>query len=484
MHTVGVWIIMLGMVGCASGPLGLQVEVDEDHPSVVHVEFNTASKADSYVRFALQERPEEFEHETPINRAERRHEHLLLGLKAGQPYTYEIVLVRGSGGQVVHTGTVTTEPPPSILPDLTAETLDVSQSQVVGNYVMFAASDGAGGGPYSGGNNFFIGIADHEGDWVWWHLLPQGKGTVNGQPSRDGGSLVWTEYDETRTDPDGRILRMTLDGEVLSETLADGAHHATVELPDGRFAYLSRSFTPMNYGDRGDVAMADSLVINEEGSQTPGTLLFDQWTDWFGGLGGYPVDDGYSRCPTLFQQLYGETQVCEVTHSNSLAYVEDQGKFYMYARILSALLRIDGETGALEGQMGGGSGTDFELPNDELGSKGHFSHIWPGGMVLFDNGTGYDPQVSGLTEYAWTPSSLELRWRYTDPDNGFTNSLGDARKLTGGTYLASWMTMGKITEVSRDKEEVWRMLTGGTDPRRLYLLEDLYDLTQVGSISE
>ena len=482
MRTVGVSMALVWTMGCASGPLGLSVEVDEDHPSVVHVDFSTGSRGDSWVTFALEERPEEFVHTTPKITGERKHEHLLVGLKAGQTYTYEVTFERSSGGRTVQSGTVATSEPPSILPVLTAETVDASRSQVYGKHVMFAASDESGGGGYSGDNNFFIGIADHEGDWVWWHELPTGRGTVNGQPSLDGQSLIWTEYDETRVDPEARIVRMTLDGEVLSETRADWAHHATVELPGGRFAYLGRSFTDMGVNDRGQVAMADTIVLTEEGSQEPGTVFFDYWEDWFGGLDGYPVEDGYVRCPNLFNELYSTAMVCESTHSNSLAYLEEQNAFYVYARVLSALIRVDATTGEIEGQLGGGDASDASLPNNELGSKGHFSHIWPGGMVLFDNGTGYEPPVSSIVEFSWTPNTVDQRWRYADPDGGYTNSLGDVRKLTGGNYLSSWMDLRKITEVTPERDEAWRMATDAR-PRRIYLLEDLYDLTKIGAVS-
>ena len=472
------------LAACTSGfdPL---VEVDEDHPTVVHVSFETGQEGTSTVTFALADGTGQEHTSPPVTGT--THEHQLLGLKEGREYSWEAELTSSNGGTKRRKGTVTAGSKPEVLPSFDVLTVD-DRSQVLGNYLMFAASDGNGTPSGAETSTFFIAILDHEADWVWWHILPPATGTVTGTPSLDGRSIYWTEYDETRESTDATIVRMTLDGEELSRTAAPEAHHATVELQSGQFAYLGHSYERIIDDDRGDWAMTDTLVLTEEGATEPGTILFDYFTDWFDGFEGYP----FPPCGRTIQRIGSYRSVCELTHTNSLVFEPTESAFYLYPRSADATLKVNMQ-GGLVWQMGG-PWNDFSLPSGQpvqldhrgnlLWSQGHFSHVWPGGMVLFDNGLYYEPQRSALAEYRWneTERVVEETWRYPEPDGGFTGALGDVRKLTGGNYLASWMSLAQITEVTPEGEEVYRLESPtGLSPRRLFLLEDLYDLNQTGS---
>jgi len=57
--------------------------------------------------------------------------------------------------------------------------------------------------------------------------------------------------------------------------------------------------------------------------------------------------------------------------------------------------------------------------------------------------------------------------------------MGDARRLSGGNYLTSWMALQYMAEISPAGQEVWRV-ESPQPTRRLHLLENLYDLSDIG----
>ena len=139
-----------------------------------------------------------------------------------------------------------------------------------------------------------------------------------------------------------------------------------------------------------------------------------------------------------------------------------------------------------------GLGSDFTLAGGApvyegidasyLWSHPHFPHVWPGGIVMFDNGEHSDPQVSSVAEFSWNEADrvVEEVWRYPDPAGGYTFSLGDAHNLSTGNVLASWMALARLSEISPDGEVLWEADTGGALVRRVALIEDLYDTTLTG----
>jgi hypothetical protein len=153
---------------------------------------------------------------------------------------------------------------------------------------------------------------------------------------------------------------------------------------------------------------------------------------------------------------------------------------------MDTLLRIDVASATLDWQMSG-LYSDFTFPgggplyesaaNSYLWSRGHYSQVWPGGLMMFDNGSNYAPPVSSILEVAFdeaTHTAYEV-FRYTDPAGGHTASLGDVWRLESGNYVASWMSLSKLTEVTPAGELVWRVdPPEDTATRRIRVVSDLY----------
>ena len=453
--------------------------LDADHSTIVHITWSTPEPMSGWVEFGLDGA---FDKVSPAVTA-TDHVHQALGLKAGRTYTWRAVVQDGDKIVKSDPQSVDIPPAPSELPTFHLVTLD-PDADVHDAYISVAGAAAPGSGAESPSALYYVAFIDAEGDYVWYHTLPFGRGTSALDVSLDGKSVWWLEIDNFRQDLASTIFRMTLDGTVLSETYADSGHHAAVEMSDGRFAFLGRRFSP---GDGTQTLMSDRVLIATEGDTTgaQSVELFDYLDDWWEGEFSYPWID----FDPPIDEVYGYKNVVDLTHSNSIAWIEAENAVYPYARLLDTLLKIDVDTGALEWQMSG-LHSDFTFPdgdpvyvdqyNSHLWSWGHYSQIWQGGLMMFDNGSNYQPPVSSIVEIAYDEATgtAEEVFRYIDPEGGWTNSLGDVWKLPSGNYVASWMSIYKLTEVTPDGDVVWRLdPENGTAVRRIRLVTDLYSLT-------
>jgi len=456
--------------------------IDDDHTTVVYVTWSTPEAMSGWVEFGLDGA---LDKKSPAVTASD-HGHQMLGLKAGRAYTWRAVV--DDGGELVASEPQTLDIPP-VPPEFpTFELITIDPSADMTNaFVSVAGAAAPGAGSEDPDALFYVGFLDADGDFVWYHALPQGRGTSALDISLDRQSVWWLEVDNFREEVDGTIIRMALDGTILSETFASSAHHAAVELSGGRFAHLGRRFVP--YEDK--TLMIDRVLIETEGDPTGAQTLevYDYYSDWWGDDVAYfwlPFGDGLGS-------LYGYDNVVDLTHSNSIAWIESEDALYPFVRIMDTLLRIDIGAASLDWEMSG-LYSDFTLPSGDpvyesatksnLWSWGHYSQIWPGGLTMFDNGSNYDPHVSSIIEVAYDEMDMTAHevFRYYDPDGGFTNSLGDVWKLESGHYLASWMSLSKLTEVTPAGELIWEVdPQNETAVRRIRPVTDLYTFTPLAA---
>ncbi|MEQ1570460.1 MAG: aryl-sulfate sulfotransferase, partial [Myxococcota bacterium] len=442
--------------------------LDEDHPSVVWVRWTAPPGAVGQVTFGVDGAADRAT--PPVTGPDQQHR--LLGLKAGHEVAWSALV----DGQLAGSGVIAVPPAPPQLPTLVVDAGDGSSLR--GRYVLVAGADEAAQAGEEA-DLAFLGIFDADGDWVWWHLLPPGLATNGADPSADG-NLVYLAQDDARQDPDSDLVEITLDGEVVGGARAVTGHHAMTELDGDSYAYLGRAFLPQ---PDGSTIVGDEIDRVHDGDDGSGAeTVFGYVDDWWGGLDGY-----WGSCPPLEEALGGYTQVCDLTHSNSLEYLPETGLLYAMARLADTMLAIDPDSGALVWQLGG-RWSDFALPDGTSPSAGsalwsgpHFSHVWRDGMVAFDNGVNRDPPVSSVVELSWDEATGTVTevFRYVDPDHGYTPALGDVRKLLDGHYVATWMTLDKVTELDPAGALVWEAeVVGSANLRRIRVLDDLYDLTR------
>lgn len=419
-----------------------------------------------------------FDRRTPDQPAGAHHEVGLLGLKARRTYAWRAVVIDGDG--VRHespAGSWTVPSPPAGLPDLTVTHAEAGAS---GGYYLVNALRPE--------QTTFLAIFDGDGDWVWWKKSDDDRLVVTPEFGIDGVSVVYNESDFDKWEDYGKLVRIRLDGTSEVQTRLELGHHDYVQLPGGRVAFLSMSFEDIVVPGLGTWPMAsDRILEGPEGmvDGDPTDLIFDMFDA--PSLTPEPI------CPHIVgvDDKFGQADVHEWTHSNSMMWVPSEDAYYVNAKFTDWLLKIDRTTGEVLWQLNGPGG-DFTLPGGApvwqdvdaaaLWSHAHMSDVWEGGALLFDNGDHHRPPVSSIVEVAWDEAAgtAEVVWSFPHPDGEATAALGDARRLPNGNVIATWAGLGEVTEITRDGRVVWEVSV----PRELLLgrikhTPDLYDVNDL-----
>jgi len=298
-------------------------------------------------------------------------------------------------------------------------------------------------------------VVDGTGQIVWQGEDPGEPYKINRtRLALDGQSILTSAYDRSRIEDIGVITRVGLDGEVLSTTRTTEQHHDFVEHDDETFTWLSWGYADVAIGFDPIPLSADVLRTAAEGSDEADPEQIYAFLD------DYPIDPFWS-CGHMDYDNFAPDSY-EWSHSNSLAHVPGEDAYYVMVRYWDALLKID-RGGALQWQLGGAFG-DFEIPEEDIFRHAHMSDVWPGGILVFDNGDHGTAPVSGVAEYAWDEDAMtaEKVWDYRDPQGRFITHLGDARRLPGGNTLIAWGPKAELTEVTPEGEIVWELHTSGT----------------------
>jgi hypothetical protein len=287
-------------------------------------------------------------------------------------------------------------------------------------------------------------------------------------PARDGESITFLTHDYEQIEDVARIFKVRLDGseeDVITRTRM--GHHAHVELEGNRYGWLAQESAIKDVeGDLIDL-WADQIFEAPEGS-----LEDDEPEEAFSFYADYPHEP-WDVCEHMGQgSPWGQAW----THANSLAYRD--GHYYIGPRWLDSIIKIDAATGEVVWEMGG-------LHTDFTGTSGvgwfshaHWSHIWEDGAVIFDNAV-ETSEIASIMEIRWDEEArtVEKVFEFQDPDGRFMMFGGDARKLEGGNYLASFVQLGDLMEVNPQGEVVWRAQTQlGAGVGRVTFIEDIYSL--------
>jgi outer membrane protein assembly factor BamB len=140
----------------------------------------------------------------------------------------------------------------------------------------------------------------------------------------------------------------------------------------------------------------------------------------------------------------------DMDHPNSLDFDSD-GNIVVSWRSLGAVTKLDANTGEVLWQLGG-TKSDFTIDDDPLNgfSGQHFARMLPAEHILiYDNGTGHDPNVSRPVEYALDTENetATMVWDYIDPEKTYTTYMGSAQRLPDGNTLVGYSTAAIITLV-------------------------------------
>ncbi len=283
-------------------------------------------------------------------------------------------------------------------------------------------------------------ILDDLGRYVWWYGNDDDEADdwpiTRARLSRDGTSALILHNvplgDDTLPE-EQYILEIALDGSASERIPAHYAHNDFVELPDGTIAFLAEDAREVD----GELVYGDRIVeIQPDGSQV------EVWSVW--------DDLEYDPDHDLAKLGYW-------THANALDYDEVHDQYYVGARHVHAIFKVDRATGDLVWVFGG-SDSDFELLVGEPTALQHQFQVLDGGLLVFDNGD--DPDAgSRAVEYELDEAAgeAEVVWEYTSDPLVYCFGMGDVTRMETGNTLVTWSTSGMIDEVSPDDELLWRV---------------------------
>lgn len=316
---IGILAIIAGH-GCAPHD-GIEIVVSDVVPTVVTVRVTADAGSEVWVDVA--ERPER---RSPAHRVDDgRFEAVVLGLQPDTDHHLEILV---DGEPLVHepllarTGSV-----PSSLPAVEATVDDPGLAH--GGFVLTSLISHPAAAV----------ILDGDGRYVWWYPLEDDDlATTRAHISRDGRSVLMRV--NVQDDLSMGIHRISLDGTSVEvvETCAD-EHHDFVELPDGTLAVLCHDTREVD----GEEVIGDRLVeVAPDGGRRDVWFVWDHW-DYVSGSDNDP-HWGYAHC-------------------NAVDYSVEEDAYYVSARKLDTLFRIERASGGVTWRFGGEQG-DFRAADD------------------------------------------------------------------------------------------------------------------------
>ncbi len=424
-------------------------------PSVQVVRWTSGLPGPSHVEYGPEGGPERA---TPPDTGGTTHEIALLGLRGGTRYRYRAVTVDAAGRRHASPeGTFLVPRPPPQLAGFRA-TGRTDGDDLVLLSVMVPDQ-----------RLSWVVIVDRAGNVVWWYPADPGRMIPTVKPGRDGRSILFGQYDNEDAKVVPSIVRVAVDGSRRTDTQTPLAHHDFAELPGGRLAWLGLALGTVPYGDAGERLVASATVVEGPEGAAPDAPEVRTVFDYA---------DDYSAppsmvCPCAGREVMG-LGALDWVHANAILYDETADAWTLVSRNLDSILRVDRRTRRILWEMGGANPTLDDGPGTPW-SHPHVTHVWDGGLVVFDNGNHRRPPASRIAEYAWDDRTVRQVWEYRPPDGRYSGFLGDVRKLENGSYIASWTPQGLVTEVTPSGEVAWSLSIGprvGTG--RLHVVSDLY----------
>lgn len=427
--------------------------------TVVAVDWGAPDGATTWIEYGLDD---DFDLSTPTLAASSGVGSLaLMGLKAGRDYQVRSVWLDEDGARqqsdpVAHSAPMYPQGIVSV-----AVTAKLGDQVQPGGFILL---------PLMQTDRTWVLLLDRQGELVWWYDVGEALLAPSVRMSRDGHDLLMGVYDRDQEEDIGEIRRVSLRTGDVRTTRTELGHHDFLELPDGRLAWLAYDKRQVDYGGELIEVVGDEIVIGEEGR-----------------VEGDPVESLFR-----FHDEYAPALVCyhqdlevlglggkDWTHSNSLAYVDDTDEIVVVARHMDTILALDAQTGQRSWQFGGSGGMAGE-PMPAI-DHGHLSDVWDGGLLVFDNGDHRSDQHSRVIEYSFDAGSQTYRvaWEYDHPQKLHVQILGDARRLPNGNKLVSWASLGTLTELSADGQELWTLQSDlGAIYGRVRWIDDLYAPTR------
>lgn len=303
---------------------------------------------------------------------------------------------------------------------------------------------------------------------VWYLPLSSNTLVVAAEPMADGRGLLIMADEFSGERPETTLQELAWDGTVQRRMLLPDGHHDFALLPDDRVAWIQQEVMPHTLDGEPVDVVVDAVRISP-------------WQD-IAAISGPPPFSFRTR--GLPEQAPCEHQLRPVdmrggtyldwTHANSLGYDAYSDQLFLMTHHLDRIQVIPVEDPALSWELRFDEG-DPQDDTDDPWSHAHSSHMSATELLLFDNAIHTDGG-SRVVAYDVDASTGELTPTrvISEPQGRTVVALGDALVTPAGNTLISWSTLGRISEVAADDEELWSISTAaGVGLGRLVWLETL-----------
>lgn len=399
------------------GDASVAYEVDEDVATVVRVSVDTLEKASVFVEYGLDT---SYGSETPTTREGTRHEITVLGLVENTDYHYRVVATvdgeRFEGvDHVFTTGNVPVE-----VPDF--EVLQEASESVWGHYTLVACQAADATSDDKG-----VVIVNDDGDVVWYRWGYTAEMLVWSAVGTDGRLEYLVSKVPFEGEPNALVRARVDSGDALEIEVPD-AHHVVVHMPDGGWAVVTedkRSYM-------GEEVIGDSILVYDETGESR-----EAWNAW--------------DTMEVFQHEGWGTGDGERdwTHVNGLYYDEGENAFYVSFYWLSAVSKVDADTGEILWTLGGVDAT-LAVDGGHEFLRAHSPELLDDGrLAIFDNEReeGSSIVLYDIDEEASTAHVSAMTQLLPDRN---AIVLGEIDELDDGTWFTTWGDLRRVAVMEPD----------------------------------
>lgn len=406
----------------AATPLEVTAEVSTVVHTVVTVRWTTTEATRGYVEFG---NDGAYGLRTPLTESGTSHEVVLLGLHADTEAHFRVISVDEGGAELpTDDYTITTG---SLPPELPALTVTGEVKGWIGQYQVVPIQ----------GTGYAVAVIDDQGQIVWYDVLDSDRNVMRALIAADRQGLVYcltTVGGEGGTETPSLVRRTSWDGYTVEDLTFPDMDHDFVELPDGTYAAIVLTH------EDGVPGMADSIVeMSHDGTTT--TRIWNAW------------DDTWLR-------EFENPEAMNWTHANGLDYDPVDDAYYISSKEIGTITKVDRSTGESLWYLNGNANIFDFTEGSEMVRMQHQFELQPGGILIFDNGTG-DRGYSRAVEYTLDEDKMvaDEIWSYIRDPSVVVFAKGDVARFADGTTQVVWSSAGEIQNVDPDGTVHWQLNT-------------------------
>jgi hypothetical protein len=367
----------------------------------------------------------------------------ILALKPSTTYFYQVTVYSGGNAKTSTSESFTTQ----ALPDDLAK---VELVKISGSTPRYTAT-----GVQTAGGSYAV-IFDGDGRIVWYHSFVTTGLQVSDLMMQPNGNFTAFIGNTSGFNPlPGYYVEITPSGEEVHTYNAPSGYYMDdheIRLTGSGaskqahyFTFDMRDTDLTSIGGKESVQVAGHQIIRENAA---GGIEY-KWDSWDNiGIEEWLGDDAAkaSRNPT------------DVDHPNALS-IDANGNYLVSWRNLDQVMDIDGQKGQVLWRIGGAKG-DYQFINDPQNGfrKQHSPKLLPNGnLLVYDNGTGSNPQESRAVEYKLdhVNKTATMVWEYRHSPALYTAFVGWVDRLQNGSTWVAFALAGRVVEVNPAGTVTW-----------------------------